>query len=148
MSVQISIDQASLTRLERQLSYLRENTGKSALQALVKAAMAIKTEAQLRLLGRGHIVTSRLRNSIFIKAGNNAKIPNNDSTYSDNLGKSFNADLPTVSLSQYELAIGTNVEYATKIEVKDSYLYWAFQNVNVEQALKEKMTEDFERFKV
>jgi hypothetical protein len=38
--------------------------------------------------------------------------------------------MKTVSLKVDEGAVGTNVEYAGKIERLDSYLYWSAKNIN------------------
>ena len=147
MSVQITLDQASLAHLQKQLKLLRD-TGKYGLfHALTKLAFKIKTEAQQRLKGQQHIVTARLVNSVYVQAANPAKVnkPNNRETYEDKFKHVFDSPLTSVGLSDTELAVGTNVEYAGKIEQMDSYLYWAMRNVNVEQSVAQDMR-DYMKF--
>jgi len=115
-SVNIGIDPRTLKHLQSQMDLLQKNAGKSFYEALVKVAFKIKSEAQLRLTGRGHIVSSRLKNSLFVKANKPLNRPDNAQTYSDNKGKSYKSDLSTVQLKPDELAVGTNVEYASAIE--------------------------------
>lgn len=180
MSVQIEIDKVSFDNVMKQLDIVKENGGVSAYRAVVKVAFKIKSEAQLRLTGRGHIITSRLKNSIFVKTKQPTLVANNQLTYSDNTGKSYKSDLSTVKVNDFEAAIGTNVEYAPAIEFGarphvieakdkkvlsngksifgrrvnhpgfkgDSFLYWAFKNVNVLQSVAKDMQDDlkFGRF--
>lgn len=132
MGASITLDQASKAHLDKQFKLLKEAGPRSVYSALMKIAYKIKAEAQLRLKGRKHIVTSRLRNSLFVKTD---KISNE--SYSDNRGVFFVAELPSVKLDKYEVAIGTNVEYAEKIENMDSYLNWAVRNVDITRSLAE-----------
>lgn len=140
MSVELSIDRSSLDHFNKQMDILKADGKRSLYSALIKVGMKIKTEAQLRLSGRKHVVTSRLKNSIYLKA--KTDVPNNSKQYSDLTGKSYDADLSTVSVSDTEIAVGTNVEYAAKIENRDSYLYWALQNVNIEQSVAKDMRDE------
>ncbi len=139
MSVQLQIDWVSQQHLMNQLDIMRATGKRSGYSAIVKLGMKIKTEAQLRLKGRRHVVTARLVNSIFLKGKEKVDNPN----YSDNIGNSFSGDLVTVSVGEGELAVGTNVEYAGKIEAKDSYLAWAAANVNIEQSVAQDMRDAF-----
>lgn len=115
-NIQIGIDPRTLKHLSDQMDIMKQNAGKSMYEALIKVAFKIKTEAQLRLTGRGHIITSRLKNSIFVKGQKHINRPDNSLTYTDTKGKSYKSDLSTVKLAANELAIGTNVEYAPAIE--------------------------------
>jgi len=110
MSVSITLDKGSMDHLEKQFKLLQEAGPRSVYSSLAKIAYKIKAEAQLRLRGKNHIVTSRLRNSLFVKTADVANIP-----YSDKNGKGYVSELPSVSLEKMELAIGTNVEYAQKM---------------------------------
>ena len=166
-SVQIGIDPRTMKDLLGKLDKLKSEGGRSAYSAVMKLAFKIKAEAQLRLTGQGHVKTSRLKNSIHVKA----KTPVDSMTYSDTNGKSYSKDLTTVTLKEGELAIGTNVEYGPAvefgsrphvIEVKNkkalsngktffgrkvnhpgwkgsSYLYWALKNVNPEKSIADDM---------
>lgn len=172
-SVHIGIDPRTLKDLFSKLENLKEKTGKSANNALVKLAFKIKAEAQLRLTGRGHIITSRLKNSLHVQS----QKPVDSQSYSDTKGKSYSKQLSTVKLKNNEIAIGTNVEYAAAIEFGsrphvieaknkkvlsngknffgkrvnhpgwkgDSFLYWAFKHVNPEKSLAEDM-QDIKKF--
>lgn len=116
--IQIEFDKASFDNVKSQLDGLKSQGGMSAYRALMKVAFKIKAEAQLRLTGRGHVVTSRLKNSIFVKSKKMSDVikGNNKLNYSDKNGKSYSADL-SVSLNDLEFAIGTNVEYGEDIEL-------------------------------
>jgi len=149
-NIHIGIDPRTLKHLQGQIDLLQKNGGKSLYQALIKVAFKIKTNAQLRLTGRGHIVTSRLKNSIFVKSNKMTDVLKKDNAliYSDKDKKTYQSDLSTVQLNPNELAIGTNVEYAPYIEFGtskmsgDSYLYWAMKNVDVEQSVGKDMVDD------
>jgi len=148
MSVEIKLDQGSLKNLNRQFDKLKVGVDRSAYSALIKVLVKIRSEAQLRLKGRGHIVTSRLINSIYVKAKNPENIPDNSLIYSDNEGQTFNRELRSVRVSDVEGAVGTNVEYGEKIEFMDSYIYWAMKNVDVTRALADDMKDDVKFGKV
>lgn len=113
--VKIEIDQASLNNLNKQFAALGTTIKDASPKAIFKVLMKIKTEAQLYLTGRGHVVTSRLKNSIYVKMPGHDKHPQNTQSYSAD-GKTYNSDLKTVSLRENEGAVGTNVEYAAGIE--------------------------------
>lgn len=115
-NIQIGIDPRTLKHLSDQMDLVKSGAGDSMYRALIKVAFKIKSEAQLRLTGRGHIITSRLKNSIFVKGQKYINRPDNSLTYTDTKGKSYKSDLSTVKLDANELAIGTNVEYAPAIE--------------------------------
>lgn len=117
MSVKIEIDKESQLNLQKQFDALKVGAGRSMFSAIVKVGFKIKSEAQLRLTGRGHIITSRLKNSIYVKTKKPTITQTNALNYSDGKGKTYKSDLTTVSLNDDELAIGTNVEYAAAIEL-------------------------------
>lgn len=145
MSVELQIDEQSLRHVNKQLDILKKRGDRSAYSAIVKVLLKIKTEAQLRLTGRGHIVTSRLKNSVYVQGATPINTPDNKQTYSDNNGKTFNSMMKSVQLKEGEAAVGTNVEYGEKIETLDSFLYWALKNVNIEQETVKDM-QDFMKF--
>ncbi len=113
--VSIEIDKASLNNLNKQFAALCTTIDKAAPRDIEKVLYKMKTEAQLRLTGRGHIVTSRLRNSIYVQMHGFDNFPDNSKSYSAN-GKSYSSELKTVRLKENEGAVGTNVEYAAGIE--------------------------------
>jgi len=149
-NIQIGIDPRTLKHLSDQMDLVKKGAGKSMYRALIKVAFRIKSDAQLRLTGRGHIITSRLKNSIFVKSQKMSDVltSKNGLTYTDNDKKSYQADLTTVKLGDNELAIGTNVEYAPFIEFGttkfsgDSYLYWAMKNINIQDTVGQNMAND------
>lgn len=118
-SVRLEIDKKTFDHVQSQLDALNKGGVNSAYRALMKVAFKIKSEAQLRLTGRGHINTSRLKNSIFVQTKIKSDVikNNNSLTYSDKKGNSYSSELTTVSLGDNEFAIGTNVEYAASIEL-------------------------------
>lgn len=118
-SVQIDIDKSAFDNIQKQFNSLKIGGTASAYRALMKVAFKIKSEAQLRLTGRGHIITSRLKNSIFVKSKkmNDVIKKGNSLTYTDTKGNSYKSDLSTVMLNEFEFAIGSNVEYAQDIEL-------------------------------
>ena len=116
-SVQIEIDSVSLNNLEKQFNALGTTIKEAGAKSVFKVLMKIKTTAQNRLLGRGHIVTSRLRNSIYVQMNNMKETAKNSRTYKDDTGKSYDSEMKTVTLANdLEGAVGTNVEYASDIE--------------------------------
>jgi phage gpG-like protein len=163
----IGIDPRTMKHLLDQMEILKKDTVRSMYSALTKTAFKIKSEAQLRLTGRGHIITSRLKNSLFVKT----QTPVDSLSYSDGKGHSYSSDLSTVKLGKDEIAVGTNVEYAASIEFGskphvieaknknvlsngskffgkrvnhpgwkgDSFLYWAMKNVDVTKSVGEDM---------
>lgn len=154
MSVQIEIDKASQRRLMKQFAILEKDVERSAFSAIFKVLMKIKTEAQLRLTARKHIVTSRLKNSIYVKTKEHVELPTssgrdggNSRTYSDSDGQTYMSDLRSVKVRDLEGAVGTNVIYGNKIEVKDSYLYWAMKNVNITRSVGDDLGQIAKGFK-
>ena len=140
MSVELKLDEASQRHVLGQLEKLKQQGGRSAYSAITKVMFKIINEAQLRLTGRGHIVTSRLKNSLHVETTNKQNF-----NYTDKEGKSFQGGLNSVSVGEGEVIGGTNVEYADKIETMDSFLYWALKNVNIEQSVGQDM-QDFMKF--
>lgn len=116
-SIKLEVDKKTFDHVKSQLDALNTGGVQSAYRAIIKVLFKIKSEAQLRLTGRGHIVSSRLKNSIYIKTKTPTITPTNSQSYSDNTGKSYNSDLTTVSVGDLEGAVGTNVEYASAIEL-------------------------------
>lgn len=137
--ISITLDQASLDRLNQQMDVLRDGGTKAVSWSIRKIGDKIKNEASLRLRGQKHIVTSRLRNSLFVKTTTKP-----DFNFSDNKGNNFVSDLKSVSLDTGDIAIGTNVEYAEKIEIMDSYLEWAVRNVDVSRSIQQDMQQTME----
>lgn len=140
MSGQIEIDEMSRRNVLAALSGIQAIPWNIAL---AKVLFRIKILAQLRLTEKMHIVTSRLKNSIYVKMPKQSDADkagsemgaDNDRRYRWNaVGKqkagTGDRDLSTVNLDVNEGAVGTNVEYGPKIERRDSFLYWAAKNIN------------------
>ena len=122
-----------LANLNKQMDIIKAQYPEKAMDMVVKLLYDIKLLAQQKLKVDGHIVTSRLRNSIFVKS----KRQGDTSSYSDDEGRLFSRDLD-VQLSDMEGAVGTDVDYAAKIEYQyDSYIYWGAKNVDVTRRAKE-----------
>jgi len=99
-------------KLDRNFEVIKKEIPAATYEAMVVFLFGVKALAQNRLKDRKHIVTSRLRNSIYVHS--TAKLQDNK-TYSDTKGGTFSATLD-VPLKKHEAAIGTNVEYAVSIE--------------------------------
>lgn len=133
MSAKLEIDSGSRNKLFSNLDQVAKKIPAATYEAIVVFLFNAKSLAQNRIKEKKHIVTSRLRNSIYVKS--NAKLQD-QRTYSDNEGNTFNGDLSTVTLKEQEAAVGTNVEYAEKIERLDSFLYWGVQNADDKEFVK------------
>lgn len=140
MSAQITIDKKSMLNVDEALKGLKNVNW---FEGIVRILVQIKSLAQLRLTEKEHIITGRLKNSIYIKTPNQSEadkiarqqgIENKKRytwvTVGNIKGGSADADLTTVKLKNSEGAVGTNVVYSGKIERLDSYLYWAVKNIN------------------
>lgn len=93
-----------------------------AQQELVASCMSeLETTAKEKLTQDGHIDTGRLRASIFTKTKDNRV-----HRYSDQEGKSYTCDL-SKAVKELQVVVGTNVEYAIKIERMDSFIQYAFR---------------------
>jgi hypothetical protein len=148
MSVKIEMDKASLTKLNKKLKLMEKHFPNETFRGLSAVMLEIKRIAQNKIKSDGHIVTARLRNSIFVKTKGQkfVKTPGNQKRYSDNKGKSFNADL-NVKLDELEGAVGTNVVYAQKIEKLDSFLQYGVNTVNIDKQLKKVEKQALNRIK-
>lgn len=112
----IQIDKASKQKLDKKLKGMKKLPFN---EAIIRTLFDIKRLAQVRLKDRGHIETSRLRNSIYVKwpqqsKANRLSRGDNSKAYSWN-GGSGSRDL-NITLGKNEGAVGTNVEYASAIE--------------------------------
>lgn len=112
----IQLQQASKENFDKQMKKLSKVAPETAFKGLVEMLFDIKELAQNKLKADKHIVTSRLRNSLFVKTLGQkyAKKANNTQSYTAQ-GKVYKSDFQ-VQLKKHEGAIGTNVEYAPAIE--------------------------------
>lgn len=135
--VNIEIQEAAMNNLNRQMEKLKRYAPEKAKGGMIKILFDIKALAQMKLEYNNHIVTSRLRNSIYVQTPTPSESPDNSETYRDKDDKVFKSTLD-VHLESNEAAVGTNVEYAAKIEYGyNSFLYWALKNVDVDKRWRE-----------
>ena len=128
----LELTRESQLNFDKTMKKLSTRTTEAARQGIVKFLYQIQTLAQDKLTSDGHIVTSRLKSSIAIKT---PKIT--PGSYSDKDGKNYKGDFD-VTLGENEAAVGTNVEYANKIEyLYDSFLYYAAKHADVDKLAKE-----------
>ena len=94
---------------------LKKLAPEAARKGMFKLLFDIKALAQNKLKSDGHIVSSRLRNSIYVQSTKPQNFGDNNETYQDETGKSYSSRLD-VDLTDNEGAVGSNVEYAGAIE--------------------------------
>ncbi len=137
MSVSINVDPISFKKLDKRFKLLGKHYPEETYRAIVSILFDIKLIAQRKIKKDGHIVTGRLRNSIFVKTPKQkfAKRAGNRKIYTDNEGRGFSGDL-NINLKETEGAVGTNVVYAQKIEDLDSYIEYGVKNVDVNKRLR------------
>ena len=137
MAVEMKIDPVSFKRLNKRFKLMEKHYPEETFKAVVAILFDMKLIAQRKIKADKHIVTSRLRNSLFVQTIRQKFA--NRSTNSVNYtftGGSGNRQLP-VNLDKFEGAIGTNVEYAQKIEDLDSFIEHAAKTVDVNKRLRE-----------
>lgn len=115
--VTIELTEQSKKNIDLQMAKLKKLAPEAAKKGMFKLLFDIKALAQNKLKSDRHIQTSRLRNSLYVQAGETKyqQGPDNSETYSDTAGKSYSRKLD-VDLTNNEGAVGTNVEYAGAIE--------------------------------
>lgn len=113
--VTIELTQQSKKNIDLQMAKLKKLAPEAARKGMFKLLFDIKALAQNKLKSDGHIVSSRLRNSIYVQTLKPQNIGDNKETYQDETGKSYSSRLD-VDLTDNEGAVGTNVEYAGAIE--------------------------------
>jgi hypothetical protein len=138
MSVTFELEKSGLRNLSNQFGIIKKRYPEKTFEMIVKLLFDIKFLAQKKLRKDKHIVTSRLRNSIYVQTveGKLSDKPLNRPTYTDKEGNQYKSGID-VSLKGEEGAIGTNVIYAGKIERIDSFIYWGTKHVNVEKRVSE-----------
>jgi len=128
MSATIKIEERSYRDFQRKIGRMETVVVEWTYEAMIKFLTNAQTLAKNKLKSDGHIVYGRLRNSIYVKE----KSGKNEGTYTAN-GKQYNNKLE-IQLKEDEAAVGTNVEYAEKIEfIYDSFLYWGVKHSDANQ---------------
>ncbi len=137
MGVTIKVDPISFKRLNKRFKLMGKAYPEETFRAIVAILFDMKLIAQRKIKADGHIVTSRLRNSLFVKTLKQkfAKRSTNKKPYTFQ-GGAANRDLSVV-LDNQSGAVGTNVVYAKKIEDLDSYLEYAAKTVDVNKRFRE-----------
>ena len=113
----LEFQKSSYENLNKQMDNLKKVVPESAYKMVVKLLFDIKYLAQNKLRSDKHIITSRLRNSIYVQTPGQkyANRGDNAENYTDKKGKSYSRTLD-VELTGMEGAVGSNVEYANAIE--------------------------------
>lgn len=123
----LTIEVEGIDGLLKDLKGYEKEAQKAIKAGVDKTALAIESDAKERLKGkfgsRKHIITGRLRASVIAKL-----ISGKSFSYSDDKGNNFDGTL-VENPGELESLVGTNVEYAAKIEHEyDSFLNWAAVN--------------------
>lgn len=100
---------------------------KATHKAMVTTALIdIESVAKSKLTSDGHIDTGRLRSSIHTAYPNSMGVEGqNTHNYTDRYGTRFMSRLD-VDSQQFQVVVGTTVEYGVYIENMDSFLFYAF----------------------
>jgi len=136
--IQIEFDKESKKKFDKNMDLYAKKYPEETWKAIVKILFDIKLLAQRKIKADKHIITNRLRSSIFVKTPGQqyAQTSTNAIPYSDDTGRSFKRGLD-VDLKKFEGAVGTNVEYAIFVEKIDSYLQYAFDSVDMDKRFDE-----------
>lgn len=133
----ISFEQNSQRKLFENLDKVKINFPKFTYDGIVAFLLTARMNAMNKIKHDRHIVTSRLRNSIYVQSHTKESALKVSKTYRDNENNSHDAELKSIQLDTNEAAFGTNVEYAEKIERLDSFIYWGFKHADNKELSKE-----------
>jgi len=136
----LELEQMGYLNLKKNIQKVRNNNNMTAMRGLMKFLFQIKLIAQQKLKADSHIVTSRLRNSIYVQTPGQkfADKSNNPASYSDDVGGSFDAEMKGIGLKHNEGAVGTNVGYSASIEFDhDSFLYYGMKHADIDRMGKD-----------
>jgi hypothetical protein len=124
----LQIGQNEQRKLFDNLDMVKISIPQICYNSIVAYLFNAKMNAMNKIKADRHIVTSRLRNSIYVLS--HSKDLKDKDNYEDDLGNVFRGVLDNVNIEHQEAAFGTNVEYAEKIERLDSFIYWGFKNAD------------------
>ena len=121
--IDIEVDQKSLNNVLKDYKTYGVKAAKALWNGLTRTAFAVETDAKRRLTGElgsaRHIVTGRLRASV------HTEFKGENSYKGIGASKPSDANLNT-PVGDLEAIVGTNVEYAQKIEFDyDSFMQFA-----------------------
>ena len=121
--IEIEIDPKTLKLFEKSIKRYGVESPKALLRAIMQTAFAIETDAKYRLSGKlgspRHWVTGRLASSVHVES----KAVNTFTAIKDSKQSDATFGKP---IDDMEALVGTNVEYAEKIEYDyDSFIGFA-----------------------
>jgi phage gpG-like protein len=139
--IDIEVDQKSVKLVENGLKRYGIESVKALWRAITRTAFAIETDAKERLAGNlgsaRHIVTGRLRSSIHVEY----KGANTFKGVAASKGSDGKLNVPIEDL---EAVVGTNVEYAPKIEFDyDSFM--RFGTTRQSKNLSKRVEKEFKK---
>src|SRR5690554_1303384 len=130
----------SIKNVLKDLQKLGESVAKKTKDNLHEAGINIESGAKEKITADGHVDTGRLRSSIHYESST----VNKAFRYSDENGNSYDGTLG-VDPSEFEVYVGTNVEYADKIRRIDDFL---FPPAEAEKnKLLKRLKKDYETFR-
>lgn len=137
MAVSLKVDPISEKKLKKRFKILSNAYPVETYKAMVAILFDMKLIAQRKIKKDKHIVTSRLRNSLFVKTPKqkHARRSTNKRVYSFQGGTGLR--FLSTDLKKGEAAFGTNVLYARKIEKLDSFIDFAAKNVDVNKRFRQ-----------
>ena len=114
----IQVKVVGMNKVRNNIGVLDDEIKKKVMDAINKGALVdIETPAKKNC----PVDTGRLRSSI-----HTIKYAGNNFTYKDSKGKVFDGKMKEAKLGKYDIIVGTNVDYAGKIERSKKYLSKAF----------------------
>ena len=141
--IDIEVDQKSLNNVLKDYKQYGVKAAKALWNGLTRTAFAVETDAKRRLSGElgsaRHIVTGRLRASVHteFKGENSFKGVKDSETKDGKLN---------VPIGELEAVVGTNVEYAPKIEFNyDQFIQFAANRQR--KKLTQRVTEELKKIK-
>jgi phage gpG-like protein len=118
MDIVTRISDGEVDKVLRKLNTMSEKVQQAVNKEIIASAFRIDAEAK----GRSPVRTGRLRSSIHIET---KKTTSHD--YRDYNGKKFTGKL-SVQIGDNSAVVGTNVEYAKKMEDRDGFLSISAEN--------------------
>jgi hypothetical protein len=116
--IKVDIPNKEIESLTKKLLKYGEDQSKKLKDNLNEAGINIESGAKEKITSDGHIDTGRLRSSIHYESST----VNNSFRYSDDGGNSFDGSLG-VDPSEFEVYVGTNVDYAESVRQIDDFLF-------------------------
>ncbi len=141
MSSNIEVTSESSKELFKHFDELKKSAPRIAYKYLKMIGLELVVIAQDKLKSDGHIITARLRNSIttWYKRKRNDpyswnSVAKGSTTAGGKVAKAnyqggTSENSSPIPLDDFEVAAGTNVNYAAKIEKTDSFLGYAVNNI-------------------